>query len=232
MKHESGGIQLSSNPVTVNATVTIIGAGQMSRSIATRLLSGGASVQILASEATKAEQLARELSDRDLGGSVHGDALSESVITGEIVILAVPFEAAKSIVRERGPQLRGRTVVDICNPMNPNKDGLLTPPGTSAAELLAAEAPAEVSVLKAFNTVLFPVLEAGTIAGRPVDVFIAGDDVNAKGRLAALLTAGGLRPLDAGDLTRARNLEAFQLVHIALLRTGVTDFPTAVAILS
>lgn len=221
-----------SDLIATDAAVTIIGAGKMSRSIATRLLSGGVHVQILANDADKAEHLAAELAGRGLGGTIRGEVLASSAITGDFVILAVPFEAAKSIVRERGQQLRGRTVVDICNPMNPNKDALLTPPGTSAAELIAAEAPGEVSLIKAFNTILFPVLEAGTIDGRPVDVFLAGDDVDAKRRFAALLAAGGLRSLDAGDLTRARNLEAFQLVHVALLRTGVTEFPTGVAIVS
>jgi len=63
-------------------------------------------------------------------------------------------------------------------------------------------------------------------------VFIAGDDIDAKTRLATLLSAGGVTPLDVGGLARARNLEALQLVHVGLLRSGVTEFPTAVAILS
>jgi len=50
------------------ATVTIIGAGNMSRGIATRLLAGGADVRILAPTADHAKSLAADL--QDTGGAV------------------------------------------------------------------------------------------------------------------------------------------------------------------
>jgi predicted dinucleotide-binding enzyme len=47
-------------------------------------------------------------------------------------------------------------------------------------------------------------------------VLIAGDDADAKAELADLVTAGGLRALDAGSLHRARELEALGFLAITL----------------
>ena len=73
------------------AEVTIIGAGNMARGIATRLLAGGAQVQILSPDARDAASLAGELAERG-GGSASGAGV-EQPLTGEVVVLATPYEA-------------------------------------------------------------------------------------------------------------------------------------------
>jgi len=50
-------------------------------------------------------------------------------------------------------------------------------------------------------------LVVGKLAGQPLDVFIAGDGGGAKQTVAELARAGGLNPIDAGPLRRARELE-------------------------
>jgi predicted dinucleotide-binding enzyme len=47
-------------------------------------------------------------------------------------------------------------------------------------------------------------------------VFIAGDDDAAKQKVASLVESGGLRPLDVGPLRRARQLEQFEFLHVAI----------------
>ncbi len=69
--------------------------------------------------------------------------------------------------------------------------------------------------MKAFNTTFAGPLAAGEVAGRPLDVFIAGDDDAARQTVADLVTGAGLRPLDVGPLHWARQLEGFQLLHMA-----------------
>jgi len=59
-------------------------------------------------------------------------------------------------------------------------------------------------------------LVAGQVAEQPLDVFIAGDDAEAKVTFAQLIEAGGLRALDVGPLKRARQLEGFMLLVITL----------------
>lgn len=56
----------------------------------------------------------------------------------------------------------------------------------------------------------------GEVAGRPLGVLIAADDKDAKDLDSLLALDGGLRPVDAGPLARARELEAAGLLHIGL----------------
>src|SRR3712207_6962304 len=58
-------------------------------------------------------------------------------------------------------------------------------------------------VVKAFNLTAAGPLADGQVAGHPLEVLIAGDDEDAKARVASLARDGGLRPIDAGPLARS-----------------------------
>ncbi|WP_020574062.1 NADPH-dependent F420 reductase [Actinopolymorpha alba] len=209
--------------------VTILGAGNMARGIATRLLAGGNDVQILDRDAGHAATLVDELraaSDGRVSPGTIGDD-----IRGEVVVFAIPYVAVAGLIDSYGEQLADKTIVDITNPINATYDGLSTPADSSAAEEIARRVPASARVVKAFNTTFAGTLTVGTVAGQPLDVFLAGDDADAKARVAGLVEAGGLRPLDAGPLARSRYLEGLGLLHITLQFTLGTAFGSAVKIL-
>jgi 8-hydroxy-5-deazaflavin:NADPH oxidoreductase len=86
--------------------------------------------------------------------------------------------------------------------------------GSAAAEIAAALP--QSRVLKAFNTTFAGTLAAGTVGPLPTTVLIAGDDADAKALLAGIVTAGGLRAVDAGSLRRARELEALGFLQLTL----------------
>ncbi len=71
-------------------------------------------------------------------------------------------------------------------------------------------------MLKAFNTTFAATLASKTVGDKPTTVLIAGDDADAKSLLAGILTAAGLRAIDAGSLRRARELEALGFLQITL----------------
>ncbi len=208
--------------------VTIIGSGLMARAIATRVLAGGGTVQILGLTPADADRLAAELAAPDAvsTGEVGADP------AGAVVILAVPYAAAVPLVTEYGERLDGKVIVDITNPVNmATFAGLLTAPGTSAAEEIAQAAAKGAKVVKAFNTTFAGPLQVGQVSGQPLDVFIAGDDAAARAAVAKLVRAGGMRPIDVGDLSRARALEWLGLLHITLQFSRGTNFASAIKII-
>jgi hypothetical protein len=172
--------------------VSIIGTGNMGKAIAGIVTKGGHTAELIG----------------------HGD--SDKQITGEIVVLAVPYPAVADVLAQRGASLAGKVVVDITNPLDfATFDSLTVPADSSAAAEIAAALP-ESTVLKAFNTTFGATLAAGTVGPLPTTVQIAGDDADAKALLAGIVTAAGLNAIDAGSLKRARELEAIGFLQITL----------------
>ena len=74
---------------------------------------------------------------------------------------------------------------------------------------------------------------AGTqVADQPLDVFIAGDDADAKETVAGLARDGGLNPIDTGPLRRARELERLGFLHMALQDSLGTGYGSTIKLLS
>jgi 8-hydroxy-5-deazaflavin:NADPH oxidoreductase len=187
--------------------ISIIGLGTMTRALGTRAVNAGHDVQLIGRDATKAAALAAEL-----GGGATADTIGSGPPTGDVVILAVPYASAVSIVSDYGPLLAGKVIIDITNPFDSTHTALLTPRDSSAAQEIAKVTHPGAPVVKAFNTLFAGPLSAGEAAGHPVDVFIAGDDADAKATVSAYISSLGLRPLDTGDLAFAHWLEGAGLL--------------------
>lgn len=211
----------------MGSSITIIGLGNMAGALAERALAGGNAVEVVGRDSTKASALAAALDGATVG-------TVGTTPAGDIVILAVPYASAAEVVGEYGDALRGKIIVDITNPLAPDMTSLVTPEGSSGAQEIAKAAPAGAPVVKAFNTVFGNVLSAGVAAGRSLDVFLAGDDAQAKADVSAFVESLGLRPLDAGPLPIARALENAGLLEISLMNHALhnTSFALGVTVLS
>ena len=187
--------------------VTVIGTGNMGTQIATLAAKGGAEVQVLDRQVDKAQALASSVNG--VAGVV-GDAL-----TGDVVVLAVPYPAVTELIDTYGDQLAGRTVVDITNPVDfATFDSLVVPADTSAGAQIAAQLPSS-AVLKAFNTTFAGTLASGSLGGVPTTVLVAGDDAEAKARFTEVFSPV-VTVVDAGSLRRARELEALGFLQMTL----------------
>jgi 8-hydroxy-5-deazaflavin:NADPH oxidoreductase len=211
---------------------TIFGAGNMGHGIGTRFVAGGHSVTLVDLNPETSEKTAGELRVAAKKGAEVSTASIGKVELGEIVVLAVAYGANIEIVRQLGTKLAGKVVVDIANPLNSTYDGLATAADSSSAEDVAKAASPGAQVLKAFNTTFARTLDAGQVGGQMLDVLIAGDDVESKNKLAQLIRDGGLRAIDVGPLSRARQLEGIGLLHITLQAQLGTKFMSAVKIIS
>lgn len=174
-------------------TFTIFGTGNMANAIGGVLAAGGASVDHITHE-------------QGAGATISGD----------VVVLAVPFPALAEIVANYGEQLEGKVVVDITNPLDfETFDSLVVPEGSSAAAELQKQLPG-ARVLKAFNTNFAATLASGKVGGNATTVLVAGDDDDAKSQLVSAVVAGGLKAIDAGSLKRAHELEALGFLQLTL----------------
>jgi predicted dinucleotide-binding enzyme len=202
------------------SNISIIGTGNMARTIGELAVAGGNTVEVIGRHRAKAADLARSLG----GGATTGEF--GAVPAGDIVIIALLYANVVPVVGQYGDALAGKVIVDISNPFNSAADGLAIPDDTSIAQEVDNVAPTSASVVKAFNTIFGVVLALG----RPLDVFIAGDDARAKAGVAEFVESLNLRPLDVGGLNMAHWLEGTGLVVMGLARNGVGNFDFALGV--
>ena len=202
------------------SSISIIGTGNMAATIGTLAIKGGNTIEVIGRDAAKSAALAKSLG----GGATAGTF--GAAPAGDIVILAVLFDSAVPVVREFGDALAGKIIVDITNPFDATGTGLAIPHDTSIAQMVAGAAPASTQVVKAFNTLFRHVLAQGG----PVDVFMAGDDAEAKASVSAFIESLGLHPRDTGDLSMAHWVEGAGVLTMGLARHGVGNFDFSLGI--
>jgi predicted dinucleotide-binding enzyme len=102
------------------SSITIIGTGNMARTIGELAIAGGNTVEVTGRDPSKAADLAKALG----GNATTGEF--GAVPAGDIVIVAVLYAGVVPIVAEYGEALDGKVIIDISNPFNPTADGLAT----------------------------------------------------------------------------------------------------------
>jgi 8-hydroxy-5-deazaflavin:NADPH oxidoreductase len=153
---------------------------------------------------------------KDIGAAVSVATLGQAAAQAEIVVFCLPWKPVKDLMPAIG-DLTGKIVVD---PMNAMKlvDKYPVPPdiATSVAEELQSLVPM-ARVVKAFNTPAAANIVNPGRAGGHVSIPLAGADVAAKLRVAALVSEIGLEPVDTGPLIAARYLEAMMRLSFGYL---------------
>ena len=192
------------------STISIIGSGNMASAICTRAAQHGHTVEIMSRDPAKAQALADQIGHGATVGTFGARP------AGDIVFLAVLYQSAVDVVTHYGDALAGKTLVDITNPFNADASGLVTTEGNSVSQQIAAAAPKNAHVVKAFNTIFRHIIAED----KPLDVFFAGDSADANTSFAAFLQSLDMRPLDVGGLEMTYVLEWAGILIMGLARNG------------
>ena len=201
-------------------TISIIGSGGMAAAIGGRIAKAGYGIEVLSRDPANAKAFAEKLG----AGAKTGTYRARP--SGDIVILAVPYKNAETVLADFGDTLKDKVIIDITNPLADDLSGVVTPSGSSGAQEIAKHVPASAHIVKAFNTIFGHVLARG----ERLDAFIAADDSNAKKLVSALLEGIGLRPLDVGGLRMAQTLEAIGLMMIGIAKNGAGTWDLALKV--
>ncbi|HWA17507.1 MAG TPA: NADPH-dependent F420 reductase [Devosia sp.] len=179
-------------------SIGIVGAGSVGSGIATLLARAGIAATIVNRRGPAAlGPLVASLAPHIVQAS------REDVLASDIVFLAVPWgrlgEALSSV-----DDWDGRVLVDATNPLDNFRPVDLG--GLTSSEAVAKLAPG-ARVVKAFNHLLPHVLagDPGAEGGRRV-LFYAGDDADAKGAVADIITRTGFYGVDLGSLREGGRL--------------------------
>lgn len=151
------------------------------------------------------------------GHGVTAGTFAEAAAFGEIALLATAWSGTEEALRLAGQKnLAGKAVIDATNPLDftsglPPK--LAVGHTDSGGECIQRWLP-ESSVVKAFNIVGNPHMVDPQFPGGPPDMFICGNDVDAKRTVTELLKALGWPAIDLGGIEASRYLEPLAMVWI------------------
>lgn len=204
-------------------TISVLGGtGALGRALALRLARAGHPVIVGSRDPERARATADELrtllAEAGSEARVEGASNEEASTSGEIVLLATPWDESGESIAALAHVLAGRLVVSCINPLGFDAQG---PHGIAVADGSAAE---QVATLLPASTVTaaFHHLSAPSLADLDKDlsgedVLVCGDDAAARARVVALAAAVTGRPgVDVGALRHARVLEPFTAVLIAV----------------
>jgi NADPH-dependent F420 reductase len=197
--------------------IAIIGAGNVGRALGTSFVRAGHSVAIASRDPEDAGNVAAAT-------GAHVAASNTSAAKGaDIVVLATPFSSAPEIAADIAAVVDGKVVVDVSNRMSFGEGGPDIDTTTSNAEELAALLPG-ASVVKAFNTLMASNQSDPITEGVQLDGYVAANDEVAKAKVLDLVASIGLKPIDVGPLSRARQLEGLAFLNITLNITNGGDW--------
>lgn len=198
-------------------TIAIFGAaGNMGSAIAKSLAKGNSRLLLLGKNEKPLKDVQKQI--KTISSKADTDIVTCGYTAGweaDIIILAIPYAAEKEVAEKIKEVANQKIVISITNPLNETYDGLVTDPGTSAAEELQKLLP-HSKVVKAFNTTFAADFSQPVIGGQQVDALIAGDDAESVEVVSELVKTAGFNPIIAGDLKVSRTLESMQLLLIQL----------------
>jgi hypothetical protein len=200
--------------------VAIIGTGNVGSALGGTFARAGHQVTFAARDAAKAGKVAEGLGARAAASPV------EAASGADVVVLAIPYEAAGTVAAEIAQATAGKVVIDVTNPLNADYSGLSTEGGPSGAERLATPL-VDARVVKAFNTLFAGIQGDPNVLGTTVDALFATDDAGARETVAALAESVGFRPVYVGPLAAARELEAMAWLNIRLQMLAGGSWQTA-----
>ncbi|WP_170246711.1 NAD(P)-binding domain-containing protein [Nonomuraea zeae] len=185
--------------------VAIVGSGRLGAPLGRLLAVAGHDVLFSDAEPERAVAAARAAD-----GPARDGSPIEAARFGEVVVLAVGWEAFPLVMAELGAALTGKIVIDPSNPIA-ERDGaavvVAVPGGLTSPQYQQRVLGADVRLVRTFNT-KYPneLLElgiAGQRGGARADMPYWGDDDEAKKAVVPLIEDGGFTAIDGGGLSEA-----------------------------
>lgn len=206
---------MSQQDASLIKTIAVLGGtGKEGSALAKRWALTGYKVIIGSRSAEKAQSAVEEL-NRELDGDyLIGMSNEDATAQAGLVVISVPYSAHAKTLESVKEHLSGKILIDITVPLAPPKVSTVTiPEGGSAAQEAQQIVGDDVKVVSAFQNVSH--VKLGKV-DEPIDcdVFVSGDDNDAKAEVIMLIEAAGMRGIDVGPLTNAVVAESLTSVLI------------------
>ena len=200
--------------------IGVLGSGPAGQTLAAGFLDKGHPVMIGSRDVAKLDGWLRHAGPEGQIGT-----FAETAEFGDVIVLSVLGSAAEEVVWLAGvDNVTGKIVIDASDPLDfsSGRPGLFVGTTDSLGERIQRLIP-RAYVVKGLNIVQADVMINPRLTGDEPDMFIAGDNEEAKHTVTQLLGEFGWSVIDLGGIENARWLEALSLAWVVYShRTGKT----------
>ena len=181
--------------------IGIVGSGQVGGTLGAVWVRAGHEVMFSSREIEHDQALAAKL-----GASAHAGTPREAAAFGEVVMISVPYRALPEVGKNVADLIKGKVVIDTCNPFVSRDGDIATWAREKGAGLASAELLPGARLVRAFNAIGYSSMgQAHEQPGR-VGMPLAGDDADAIAAASALIRDIGYEPVPIGGLAMGKYL--------------------------
>jgi len=141
-----------------------------------------------------------------LGPNARAGTTREAAAFGEVLLVSVPYGALPSVGKELAGLIKGKIIIDTCNPF-PSRDGEIANwarekgAGLASAELLPG-----ARIVRTFNAVSYSQMAAASQRSERMAMPMASDDAEAVKVASQLVRDVGYEPVLVGPLAMGKHL--------------------------
>jgi predicted dinucleotide-binding enzyme len=186
------------------ARVGILGSGDVGKALARGFISLGHEVKIGSRSPEKLTDFVKSAGEQATSGT-----FDEAAAFGDIIVLATLGSGAQEAINLAGKtNFNGKVVIDATNPLEFSTGAPRLSVGhtDSLGEQVQRWLP-EARVVKAFNTVGNALMVNPDLPGGPPDMFLCGNDDDAKRLVSQVCRHFGWGVIDLGGIEASRYLE-------------------------
>lgn len=187
--------------LVTSSRIGVIGSGKVGSAIGRSWIKSGHDVMFSSRNLDHDKQLAAELGAKARAGSP-----AEAAAFGDAILIAVPYGALPELGKSLGSALKGKVVIDACNPF-PARDGEIAERAREqGAGLTSAALLPGARVVRAFNAIGAARMGAAIESPGRIGMPFAADEEKAIARASQLIRDVGFEPVLIGGLDMGKYL--------------------------
>lgn len=194
--------------------IAVIGSGDVGQALARGLVESGHRVMIGTRDTEKKELKWTKKHQKEI---LSVGSFAEAADFGELAILAVAWHAAEDVLNMIRPEVSGKIVIDVTNPLEFSDDDSpkLTVGHNMSAGEMVQQTLADSHVVKTLNTINFKNMVKPKYSDGMPTMFMCGNNESAKIHVKDLLTELGWVDIqDIGGIEKSRLLEPLCLLWV------------------
>ncbi|MGB5082239.1 MAG: NAD(P)-binding domain-containing protein, partial [Burkholderiales bacterium] len=143
-----------------------------------------------------------------IGAGARAGTPKQAAAFGEVLLVSVPYSALPQLGRDLRDALKGKVVLDTCNPI-PGRDGdMALEARAKGTGVVSPRLLPGARLVRAFNSVGYSRLQSEAHrAGERIAIPLAADDPLALQMAARLVREAGFEPVAVGPLSRAKEFD-------------------------